>query len=79
MADDHRLLPQRRRKRGALMRGMAREDEVGQRRQHLEASTLQSAGQPLPALDHAHAALLEIGFVLQGGDRAGLSGPAERI
>ena len=61
------------------MRRMPREDEVGGGRQHVEAQFDQAAVQPLPALDHARAALLKISFVLQGGDGAGLGGPAERI
>ena len=39
----------------------------------------QSAVEPLAAFDHASAALLKPGFVLQRGDGAGLGGPAERI
>jgi hypothetical protein len=52
---------------------------VGGRRQHFEAKPLQSKREPLAAFDHAHPALLKIGFVLQGGDGAGLGEPAKRI
>ena len=79
MADDYRPLAQRGGQRRAFVRRMPREDEVGGGRQHFEAKPDQTAVQPLAAFDHARAALLKIGFVLQRGDGAGLGGPAKRI
>ena len=74
MTDDHRPLAQRGGQRRALLPRMTREDEVGGRRQHFEAKPDQSAGEPLAAFDHAGAARLKIGFVLERGDGAGLGG-----
>jgi hypothetical protein len=79
MADDHRPLAQRGGQRSALMRRMTREDEVSGGRQHFEVKPDQSAVEPLSAFDHASSAPVKICFLLQGGDGAGLGGPAKRI
>jgi len=79
MANDHRALPQRGGQRRATMGRMTREDKIGGGWQHVEAEPVQSAAEPLPAVDHASPALLKIGVILQRSDGAGLGRPAQRI
>jgi hypothetical protein len=79
MAHHDRTLAQRSRKRGATMRHVTREHEIGCGRQNLEAKPHESLTQLLPLLDHAGPALLKERIVFQRGDGAGLGGPPERI
>ncbi|OIQ73685.1 hypothetical protein GALL_446770 [mine drainage metagenome] len=64
---------------GARPRAMAGEDEIGGGGQHLEADVLQAPGHPSAGGDDAREVGLEVRFVRDGGQGAGLGGSAERI
>ncbi len=71
MPDQNAALAQRRGEIGSAPAPMAREDEVRERRQHLEAELFEIASQDFAARDDAGAGLLKPRVVLDGSDGAG--------
>src|SRR5512139_4058043 len=79
VAHDDAPFAQARGQFGAVMQGMAGEDEVGTRGQHLEAESFHIAHQPGARPHHLRAHLLEIRVVFHRSQRTGLGEAVERI
>ena len=79
VADDDAALAQRRRQVGAGTGGVAAEQEVGRRGQHLEVHRFQRVAQGFALFDHQFAAALEKVVVLEGGLAGGDRQPVQRV